>query len=327
MKDTDKQPKLARKEKSAIAEMATRAVLDSRRLLYFYHVVKGGSFTAAEASLDVVQSALTRQIQQLEVDVGVTLLERNGRGVIPTLYGQILFRHAESILGEMSSAIEEIDLSMSNRAGSLSIAIPPSFSTLYMPEVIRRLLLVMPAVRLTVLEASTGQVHDHLASGDVDLAIVLHAPNTQKIVLKKISTEPLCLITRADHEIAREPFVTRAQVGALEIILPAAKHGSRHRIEEYFAEGGMTLDGALRLDSLPITKAVIAQGPRFCSILPQGVCQQEIDSGLFKSLPLKPALMRSLHLARLRDRPETIYSKALSEQIIAVMSEQSLLND
>nr|ART90299.1 transcriptional regulator, LysR family [uncultured bacterium] len=307
--------------------MATRTLLDSRRLFYFYHVVKGGSFTAAEASLDVAQSALTRQIQQLESDIGVALLQRTGRGVVPTLHGQILFRHAESILDDMSAAIDEIDLSLSNRAGSLSIATPPSFSTLYMPEVIRRLLVEMPAIRLTVLEASTGQVHDHLASGEVDLAVVLHPPNSQKILLRKISTEPLRLITHVDHSIAQESYVSRAQIGALELILPAAAHGSRRLIEQYFDEGQMLLDAALRLDSLAITKAVIAQGPRFCSILPERTCKQEIDSGLFKALPLKPALIRSLHLARLRDRPETIYAKALAEQIIAVMGERFLLSD
>ena len=83
--------------RSDVAIQATEKVIDSRRLLYFYHVAKAGRFTAAEAILDVAQSAMSRQIQHLERDLGVQLLDRTGHGVKLTTHGEILFRQAEAI--------------------------------------------------------------------------------------------------------------------------------------------------------------------------------------------------------------------------------------
>jgi len=80
--------------------MRSRSLLDSRRLFYFYHVARLGSVSAAEAVLDIAQSALTRQIQQLEAELDEQLLQRNGRGMMLTPAGEILFRQAESILHE-----------------------------------------------------------------------------------------------------------------------------------------------------------------------------------------------------------------------------------
>lgn len=314
--------KMNRKTRSVIAEMASRRLLDTRRLFYFIHVARAGSFTAAEAQLDVAQSTMTRQIQQLETEIGVQLLERTGRGVLLTDGGEILLRHAESILGEMSDAVDEIDRSRRRPAGELAVAAPPVFSMLFMPEVIRRVLKMFPDLRLTVLEGSTGQVHEHLAAGEVDVAVLVIAPKSQKVLVKKVSTEPLCLIVHESHPLAAARSVEREALVRLEIIVPAALHGSRTLIEDYFHDGGLAFDAHLYVDSLPVTKALIGQGHRFCSILPERACKAEIRDGTFKAIPLTPALSRSLYVARLRERPSTPYVKVLSAEIEAVLREQ-----
>lgn len=318
--ESSKSPKRYR---SAVAELATRELIDSRRLFYFYHVAKSGSFSAAEALLDIAQPAMTRQIQQLEADVGTQLLLRTGRGVVLTSQGQILYRHAEAIFDTMSTAIEEIDISRRNPVGRLSIATPPTFSSMYMPEIIKRVLGKMPKIELSVLEASTGQVHDYLVAGEVDLAVIIHAPNTQRMILKRISSEPLCLITHPGHPIAKEQAVTRSRLLELEMIIPATIHGSRGLLEHYLSEGGFSLNPALLIDSLVITKAVVAQGPRFCTVLPERSCRAEIDAGQLVALPLKPNLQRSLHVARMRDRAETPGMVEMTRQIGAALSERA----
>ena len=310
-----------RKPRSALTEMAGRTVIDSRRLFYFVHVARSGSLTAAEAQLDVAQSTLTRQIQQLEADVGTRLLERTGRGVIPTPSGEILLRHAETILGDMSEAVEEIARSRRRPVGQLSVAAPQMVSTLFMPEVIRRVLQKFPDLRLTMLEAATGQVHEHLAAGDVDVAVLVIAPKTQKLHLKKVGSEPLRLVVHRDHPLAEAASVDRGALAGLELIVPAASRGTRTLVEEYFREGGLTLDARLNVDSLVVTKALIEQGPRFGSILPERACRQELQSGTLRAIPLVPALPRTFYVARLRDRPVTPYVKALAAELESVLRE------
>jgi LysR family nitrogen assimilation transcriptional regulator len=312
--------KSSRRVRSTVAELAARGLIDSRRLFYFYHVARSGSFSAAESVLDIAQPAMTRQIQQLEADVGVKLLERTARGVALTGAGRILHRHAEAIFATMSSAIDALEADRRHPGERLSIATPPTFSSMVMPEAIQRMLHAMPDLELSVLEASTGQVHDYLVAGEVDLAVIIHAPNTQRLVLERISTEPLCLIARHDHPIAALPFVPRARLAELGMVVPASVHGSRGLVERYLSDGGITLKPALQVDSLAITTAVLAQTPRFCSILPERACRVQIDAGVLVARPLKPGLQRTLHVARMRERPETPAMVEMTKQIRAVLS-------
>ena len=309
----------SRKPRGAGGEPGGRPLIDTRRLFHFFHVVRSGSLTAAEAQLDVAQSTLTRQIQQLEAEMGTRLLERTGRGVVPTEAGEILLRHAESILADMSEAVDEIARSRREPAGQLSVAAPQMVSTLFMPEVIRRLVDRFPDLRLTVLEAATGQVHEHLAAGHVDVAVLVIAPKTHRLHLKKVGTEPLRLVVHRSHPLARAEAVAREALAELELIVPAASRGTRTLLEDYFREGGLALDPRLNVDSLVVTKALIEQGSRFCSILPERACAQELRAGSLRAIPLTPALDRSFYVARLRDRPVTPYIRALAAELEDVL--------
>jgi DNA-binding transcriptional LysR family regulator len=312
-------PKPRSRARSSIAEISSRNVLDSRRLFYFFHVARLGSLSTAESVLGVVQSGITRQIQQLEAELGEQLLERTGRGVTLTPAGELLYKQADRILQEMSSTIELLeDLKRQPSQGQVTIASPPTFSSVYMPEVIQRFVKQFPDVRLVAYEASTGQVYDYLATGQVDLAIILHESNWQKLTVQKLVTEPLMLIVGADHPVAREKVLSREDLAGLDVVLPVAAHGSRALIETYCAEIGIQLEPRLRLDSLGMTKAVLRQG-RYCAILPYQACAQEIDSGTFVAIPLAPTLKRTVYLASMRDREASPFMKALSREIAQVV--------
>ena len=309
--------------RSDIASIRSRDLLDSRRLFYFYHVARLGSGSAAEAVLDIAQSALTRQIQQLEAEVGEQLLQRTGRGMTLTPAGEILYRQAESILQDMAATVRLIDQHrLQTEGGEVTVAFPPTFASIFMPEVVRRMIEVLPNDRLKGYEARSDQVYDMLASGQVDLAIVMHEATSRKIALQKLLTEPLFLVMGANHLLAGRAAIDRATLLELEVILPISTHGIGASIESYCADAGIELDAQLRLDSLGITKNVLRQG-RFCAILPRLSCVAETLAGELVALPLDPSLERSMFLGRLRDRPETRAMKVLSQEITSVVREMS----
>jgi LysR family nitrogen assimilation transcriptional regulator len=281
-------------------DRSDQRVIDSRRLLYFYHVAKSGRFTAAEAVLDVAQSAISRQIQQLETDLEVQLLERTGHGVKLTTFGDILYRRAEALLKAMEATVDEIEEARHAPIENVSIAAPPSFMATYMADALLDFSDRRPNARVRVVEASTGAVYNHLADGQVDIAVVLQAPNTSRLQLRELVREPLLVVARGDHPIAGQKFVPRAQLGELELVVPASLNGSRSILREYFSAEGFSVRSNQEIDSLPLTKELIRRKP-FCTILPQITCEQEIAAGEFVARPLKPPLYRTLHLAHLRD--------------------------
>src|SRR5258707_12156340 len=83
--------------------------MDLKQLEYFRHVAELGSFTRAASFLSVVQPALSRQVRQLEVELGQNLFERNGRGVALTDAGARVLEHTRGILLQVGRARQELE--------------------------------------------------------------------------------------------------------------------------------------------------------------------------------------------------------------------------
>lgn len=301
--------------RSDVAIQATEKVIDSRRLLYFYHVAKAGRFTAAEAILDVAQSAMSRQIQHLERDLGVQLLDRTGHGVKLTTHGEILFRQAEAILSSMALTIDELQKANHQPLETISIAAPPSFMASYMADVINGFTKARPGVRICAVEASTGGVYNHLASGQVDVAVVLQTANTARLSLRELTQEQLFLVAASGHPIESQKIVARHQLKELDLVLPASLYGSRAILSDYFAAEDIPLRSQIEADSLPLMRELL-RTRRLCTILPKITCEAELADGRFFARPLKPALSRKLYIAHLRDSPQSETMKVLIDHVI-----------
>jgi len=296
---------------------SSHQVIDSRRLLYFYHVARCGSFSVAESVIGVAQSAITRQIQQLESDLDTQLLERHGRGVTLTTYGEILFTQAAEILGEMSHTLERLRVARTRPAGQVSIAAFASAMQRVMPQIISPFLQAYPDVEVTVVQGSTGEVYEKLATGRVDVAILSHAPLSKKIARQKVLVEPMFLVASRRHPVAKNEAVSRDMLESIDVILPAAPHGLRLSIDAYLNEGGIEPSAALRADSTPFTKSLVSEG-RFCTILPELAIEagNPNDEGLVY-LPFKPQFSRTVFVASLQSRAELPLVQALTRNVVA----------
>jgi LysR family nitrogen assimilation transcriptional regulator len=294
--ETDSRPQS--RPRSGVAEGTSQNVIDSRRLFYFYHVARLGSLTAAEAYLDVAQSAISRQLQQLESDLGVQLLERTGRGATLTEVGRVVFEKARTILDEMSTTHTEIELSLRRPKGQISFAAPSMFVRGFMGQVVQRFVQRYPDIRLRVIEASTGQVADLVAASVVDLGIVVHAPNSPKVQTEALLVEPMDLAMRASDPLAKRKSMNRGELQGLPFILPVNPHGARFLMDRYFAEGGIVVDNRIELDSMTLQKQVVAAMPYY-TLLARGDC---VPEDAIANVPLVPPLERTSYLARLRDR-------------------------
>lgn len=295
-------------------------ILDSRRLLYFYYVAKTGRFIGAEAVLGVAQSAMSRQIQQLETELGVQLLERTGRGVTLTPPGEILYRDAEDILQRMASTITELQDASSRHTESVSIAAPPTFTNVHMADIILRLQTLRPTLRVRAVEASSGSVMNQLVGGEVDCAIVSLANPPSRIVQRPLLTEPVTVICAPSHPVARLRSVPRPQLRHLDLVLPAALNGSRALLRDYFAADDIPLRSHIEADSLALSRKLVMQRP-LCTLLPTSSCQDQIAAGELVAVPLDPPLVRTLYITSLRDRPASDAAKALMDVTEAVVKD------
>jgi len=307
--------------RSQVANIASRDLIDSRRLFYFFHVARLGSFSAAETFLDIAQSAMSRQIQQLESDIGVQLLERTGRGVELTEFGDILYKQADVILEQMASALTQIHAARRRPAGEISVGGSSVVMAHYMPEIIERFSRQYPEVRITALQAATGDVYERVIQGQLDVGVVLYVPNSNKLSSQRLMVEPLVLVGRKDHPITSKQTVTPATLAELDLLLPASPHGMREMIDQYFDTHGIEPKCHLQIDSVPLCKAIVLKND-VCCIMPQSSFDQEFDSTLFSSTPFRPAIHRTMYVASLTERAKQPLVAALTRHIVDVFKER-----
>ena len=308
--------------RSRVASIASRDLIDSRRLFYFFHVARLGSFSAAETFLDVAQSAMSRQIQQLESEIGVQLLERTGRGVALTEFGDILYEQADIILGQMATALSQINTARRRPVGEVSIGGSAVVMAQYMPEILARFTKQFPDVRITVAQSTTGDLYERVIQGKMDVGVVLYVPNSSKLASQKLMVEPLLLVARKNHPAMRKTFITPATLADHELLLPASPHGLREMINHYFDEHGVEPRCQMQIDSVPLIKAVALES-EVCCIMPQSAFEHEFDPELFSAIPFRPAIYRTMYVASLTERAKQPLVAALTQHVIDVFQERN----
>lgn len=303
-----------------MSEKISKQLIDSKRLFYFYHVSQMGSFSKAEPLVRAPQPVSSRHVHKLEEELGVLLLERHGRGVRMTRFGEILSRRAETILSEMEEALAEIDAARRQPAGQVRIAATATVMSIYLPEIVCRFTKEHPEIELTAIQASTGEVYNHLVAGKVDIGIVLEAPNKAKFEVEALLVEPMMLVAARSHPLAQRTAINRRSLGSASLVLPASAHGLRRLIDDYAAGGDITLQPHLQIDSIPLIRAIVERGEH-ATILPLSTCNIEFVRDKVAILPIQPSLSRTLFASYLREGRRSAYVDQLMKHVRDVFRE------
>ena len=305
-----------------MAELSHKSIIESRRLLYFFHAAKHGSFSRAEGALDAPQPVISRQIAKLEDELGVQLLDRNGRGVTLTPFGEILLGHAEVILRRMGSAISELDMAKRKPAGQLRLAAPATFMTLYMPEILRRFMQDWPEVELVITQLLTGEIYERLVSSDIDIGIVHSVPNKARFEVRELLVEPMVCLVAHNHSLAGTCTIARGDLADQQLAVPSSTHGLRDLIDSYMVAGGISFTPHVQIDSIPLIREVVAER-KMATILPQSTAALEFSDGRFVALDLRPIFKRSLFAAHFKDARNRAIVDTMVNHISAVVHEKT----
>lgn len=146
--------------------------IDSTELRILHALATTGSLTAAAASLNLSQPAVSQRIKRVETRIGVPLIERSGRGIRLTTAGTILADHGRTVVAEIDAALAAIDDLRGERAGTLRLVGFPSASATLVPDLMRRLAQEAPNVALQYREAEPPEATSMLRDGEVDCALI-----------------------------------------------------------------------------------------------------------------------------------------------------------
>ena len=232
--------------------------MDLRHLRYFIAVAEEGSFiNAAERRLRTAQPSLSRQIRDLEMEVGIKLLERQARGIALTAAGRVFLHHARLALSQIETAGEAARRAEQPHKPVFVVGFLSGQEVAWLPEALRILREESPGTEISITSHSSPELAAGLMQGKVDVAILRRETQSTGLAFKFLVKEPLIVLMPATHrlaarktvrpqELAREIFIGPAQLApVLKSVINAyaAKVGIALQ-QKYDAEdiyGGMSL--------------------------------------------------------------------------------------
>lgn len=228
--------------------------MDLRQLRYFVVVAELENFTHAASRLRVAQSAVSRQVRLLELELKTDLFEHVGRGIKLTAAGEMLRDRAKQLLDQVAHIRSEIGNGGNQPAGLVRIGANPSFGNSLFPGFAERYSAAFPNVRLHFVTELTASIQDAMQVGKLDLGIVAFPDKDANLIMTPLAGESLYLIASRDAKLRLGAECTVRQVADLPLLLPGLGNRERLGYERLAAAKGFSLKCRMEADSLPVLK-------------------------------------------------------------------------
>src|SRR5258708_2587087 len=198
------------------------AAMELRHLRYFIAVAEEGSLTlAAEKRLHTAQPSLSRQIRDLEYEVGVQLMNRSVRGIELTAAGKAFLDHARLALAQVDAAVEAARRAAQPARKTFAVGFKTGHEMNWLPRVMHVLRDELKNIQVTISSDYSPDLAEALVRGRLDVAFLRVEPSFD-LCYEVVDHEPLIVLMPSDHRLtSREAFHSRELVG--EIFIGGAK--------------------------------------------------------------------------------------------------------
>jgi DNA-binding transcriptional LysR family regulator len=301
------------------------------QLQAFLAVAETGSFQQAAHQCGVTQSAISRQIQGLESDLGMPLFHRSAQAKL-TIGGDCLLPHARRICQEWQAAAQEVADLLAGKQPELCVAAIHSICAYYLPPVLQQFCQDFPNVQLRVTALGSDRALKVLKDGLVDVAIVMHnrfLSSNPEMVVQVLFDEPIRVLIAADHPLADFDAVPWAELVRYPQVVFKDGYGMQRVVQEQFERRGAPLKAALELNTPDAFRGVVRQG-YLVALLPEMALVDARQDPALAIRPLAPdrvneaplnqgGLTRQVVLVTTRDRlqvpPIQRFFDLVSEQL------------
>src|SRR5437879_3797554 len=213
--------------------------MELRHLRYFLAVGEALNFTRAAAQVRVAQPALSRQVQDLEEEIGVDLLKRSPRGVTLTAEGKLFLDEVRELLKRADESVEKVRALARGEYGELHVGYAPSPTVEILPPALAAFQKAVPRVKVLLHDLSSDELIAGLRNATLELAIMVQPTGEQTagIEFELLRTYPLCVALTAAHPFARLKSVALEKLAAEPLVGLRRKDYSEyyHILDRIFA--------------------------------------------------------------------------------------------
>jgi DNA-binding transcriptional LysR family regulator len=225
--------------------------MELRHLRYFVSIGEALSFTKASQQLGVAQPALSRQIQDLEDEIGVDLFKRSPRGLTLTAEGKLFLAEARDLLSRGEEAVQKVRELARGHYGDLHIGYASALTVELVPPALAAFEKAFPRVNVVLHDVPRREFMQGLESGKLELGIIPVALPMDGVEIEVLRTYPFCVALPPGHRLARLKSVPLEKV-AIEPMVGLRRSdnpGYYHVLDRVFSRIGTKLRGVAECDT------------------------------------------------------------------------------
>jgi DNA-binding transcriptional LysR family regulator len=217
--------------------------MDLKQLRYFVSVAERLNFTEAAGEHFVAQSAISKQISNLEELIGVQLFIRNRRTVQLTNAGTQLLKDAKTVIAHYEEAISNARLAGNGLSGNIKIGYL-GLEKIFLPKLINQFTKKYPDVNIELIQYTRDTLNASLKLGEIDIGFTLSLSIEKfpEIIFRKISNIPFNVVLHSEHPLANHKKISISSIASEPIIVmnhEVSPDGFQH-ISELFKKHGLS---------------------------------------------------------------------------------------
>jgi len=290
-----------------------------KQLNYFVKIVEAQNMTRAAEALHIAQPALSQQVTLLEEELGVKLLSRSSRGIQATPQGDLLYRHAKTILRQVDNTRILLSKKEGDVTGNVSLGMPSSTAKLLALRLMRLVKERYPSIVLEIVDVPSADLTALVAHGRVDFSLVPDPQKPKDMRFLPLFREELYLMT-GRGTIAPGSKVSLKKISELPLILPSMPNTLRSRLEHAFLKANLSFnlfgEASTSAILIPAVRAGLAS-----TILPYSAAHEEIRNQQVDMHAIEGGFGRDVYLCTSTTLPVSPATSTVIAQCHAALQE------
>lgn len=244
--------------------------MELRHIRYFVAVAEAKSLTvAAEHVLHTTQPSLSRQIRDLEEEIGAQLFARSSRGLALTEAGRTFLDYSRSILAQVTAATEATRRVAQPAKPCFSLGFLTGHEVDWLPEAMRLLHDELPNANVMISSHPSPDLAKDIANGKLDAAFMRREEGFAGLSYKLVTREPLEVFMPSDHALAKKKSVDPSDLGGQTFLNVSATAPSLRRvIDEFLHKQRLHMNSGNEVDNLAMAMSLIAS-TRSVALIPR----------------------------------------------------------
>jgi len=299
--------------------------LQLRHIRLVHAIAECGQISLAAARLSLTQPAASRTLAEIERLIGEALFERHPKGMIPTPIGEVMARHAGTLMGDLDATAADVDAYRHGQAGVIRVGAVTGPAVSYVVPAVQRLKRDARLAEISLDVAPSVELMAGLLRGDYDLVLCRVPPDVDPRLLDIMRgrVEEIGILTRAGHPLLRQRGIIFAQLTDMSWVIQSTGMPIRAAVEQAFINRNLpvprdTINTAsllVALSYLRNTEAVAAISKEVVELLVETGAEGWATLDMSETVILSP-----YHVIRLKGRPMTPVCALLLDLILAEMA-------